>query len=271
MGIKSHIKNIMVKEKQVPVFINISSDNMLNGKTALIIGGTSGIGFAIAETFVKSGANVIVCGRNTIKIDNAVKQLKVFGNVYGFQLDISNINLMQDMIARLMYEIPYNIDILVNSAGVNLGGKFGNIKEEDYDKVIDTNLKGTLFVSQIISNYMIEKDIKGNILNIASVGAFRPADTVYRISKWGLRGLTLGMAKSLIKYDIVVNGIAPGPTATEMLGASNDDLSRKENPSRRMTSVEEVAELAKHLVSNSGRMIVGDMICISGGGGGNYI
>ena len=114
---------------------------------------------------------------------------------------------------------------------------------------------------------MKENHIKGNILNIASTGSFRPADTAYRISKWGLRGLTLGMAKSLIKHGIVVNGIAPGPTATSMLSASNEDISWVRNPSGRMATVEEIAELAKFMVSGSGRMIVGEIVSLSGGAG----
>ncbi len=128
-------------------------------------------------------------------------------------------------------------------------------------------MKGTLFLSQTIANYMKNRHIEGNILNIASTGSFRPADTAYRISKWGLRGLTLGMAKKLIKYGIVVNGIAPGPIATGMLSASNDDITWHRNPSGRMATTEEVAELAKYMVSGSGRMIVGEIVSLSGGAG----
>ena len=159
------------------------------------------------------------------------------------------------------------IDILVNCAGTNSGDVFGSIREEDFDQVINTNLKGTLFVSQIMANYMTKNKIPGNILNIISTGAFRPANTAYRISKWGVRGLTIGMAKSLIPYGIVVNGIAPGPTATGMLQASNDDLTRLENPAGRMATAEEAAELAVHLVSQAGRLIVGEIVSVSGGAG----
>lgn len=87
------------------------------------------------------------------------------------------------------------------------------------------------------------------------------------MSKWALRGFTLGIAKSLIKYDIVVNGIAPGPTATKMLGADDSNLNWPEIDSKRMASVEEISQMAVRLVSNECRMIIGEMINITGGAG----
>lgn len=269
MGIKSYLKRKVLSrlQKQIPVFINVTDDKVLAGKTALISGGTSGIGLAIAKCFLQAGAAVIVCGRKPEKIEAVVSDLKKYGNASGLQLDVSDVPAMEHSISAFLENGNTKIDILVNSAGINSEGNFGVIKEDDFDKVIDTNLKGTLFLSQVVANYMKANHIKGNILNIASTGAFRPADTAYRISKWGVRGLTLGMAKSLIPYGIVVNGIAPGPTATSMLSASNDDLTRERNPAGRMATAEEVAELAKQLVSNSGKLIVGEIISLSGGAG----
>ncbi len=189
------------------------------------------------------------------------------GNTDLLKLDISNIPEMEVGLTEYLENTKDRIDILVNCAGTNSGDVFGSIREEDFDQVINTNLKGTLFVSQIMANYMTKNKIPGNILNIISTGAFRPANTAYRISKWGVRGLTIGMAKSLIPYGIVVNGIAPGPTATGMLQASNDDLTRLENPAGRMATAEEAAELAVHLVSQAGRLIVGEIVSVSGGAG----
>lgn len=255
------------KIKTVPVLMEVTQEKVLKGKTAMISGGTSGIGFEIARTFLKSGANVIICGRNSEKLSKAVEELCKLGNVSGLEFDIADISSMEERVNTFLADKEPFIDILVNSAGTNSSERFGTITEEMYDRVLDTNLKGTLFLSQIIANYMKDKQIEGNILNIASTGSFRPADTAYRISKWGMRGLTLGMAKNLIKYGIVVNGIAPGPTATSMLSASNNDITWQRNPSGRMATVEEVAELAKHMVSRSGRMIVGEIVSLSGGAG----
>lgn len=265
--IKKLIKKISPQPKTVPVVIEIAKDQTLQGKTALISGGTSGIGLEISKNFLKSGATVIVCGRNPEKLDSAIQELRNLGSVSGLAFDVANIPEMEEVLQKFLSEQKPKIDILINSAGTNSSEKFGTISEEMYDRVLDTNLKGTLFLSQTIANYMKENDIKGNILNIASTGSFRPADTAYRISKWGVRGLTLGMAKSLIRYGIVVNGIAPGPTATGMLSASNEDISWTRNPSGRMATVEEVAELAKYMVSSCGRMLVGEIISLSGGAG----
>ena len=265
--IKKLTKKISLQPKTVPVVIEIAKDQVLQGKTALISGGTSGIGLEISKTFLKSGATVIVCGRNSEKLNAAIRELSSFGTVSGLALDVGNIPEMEEVLQKFLSEQKPRIDILINSAGTNSSEKFGTISEEMYDRVLDTNLKGTLFLSQTIANHMKENSIKGNILNIASTGSFRPADTAYRISKWGLRGLTLGMAKNLIQYGIVVNGIAPGPTATGMLSASNEDLSWVRNPSGRMATVEEVAELTKYMVSSCGRMLVGEIISLSGGAG----
>ena len=265
--IRKIINKLVRNPKTVPVIIETSQESMLSGKTALVSGGTSGIGFEIARAFLRTGANVIICGRNTEKLNKAVNDLSPLGAVSGLAFDISNISNMQEIVNEFLSREKPHIDILVNSAGINGSERFGFITEEMYDLVLNTNLKGILFLSQLIANYMKENHIKGNILNIASTGSFRPADTAYRISKWGLRGLTLGMAKSLIKHGIVVNGIAPGPTATSMLSASNEDISWVRNPSGRMATVEEIAELAKFMVSGSGRMIVGEIVSLSGGAG----
>lgn len=265
--IKKLINKFKPMPKTIPVMIESTSDQILIGKTAVVSGGTSGIGYGIARSFLKAGANVVICGRNHDKLESAVKELSDYGLVKGLEFDISNIDKMEEVIKSFLDCSNYKIDILVNSAGTNSSEKFGGITEDMYDSVLNTNLKGTLFLSQLIANYMIENNIKGNILNIASTGSFRPADTAYRVSKWGIRGLTLGMAKSLIKHGIVVNGIAPGPTATSMLNASNDNIKWLRNPSGRMTTVEEVAELAKYMVSDSSRMLVGELVSLSGGAG----
>lgn len=105
---------------------------------------------------------------------------------------------------------------MVNNAGV-IGGAIKNTTEEEYDTIMQTNLKAVFFLSQLVGKYMKEKHIEGNILNIASSSSLRPAVSAYTISKWGIRGLTMGLARSLAPYGIVVNGLAPGQTATPML------------------------------------------------------
>lgn len=159
------------------------------------------------------------------------------------------------------------IDALVNCIGMSRGDAFRYTEAEDFDAVMQTNIKSTYLISQVFANYFIENSIEGNILNISSVSGIRPANTPYMISKWGMNGLTKGMAKQLIKYGIVVNGIAPGPTATEMLRLDGSNLSYEGAPAKRFTAPAEVGNLAVFLLSDMARMIVGETIAISGGCG----
>lgn len=119
----------------------------------------------------------------------------------------------------------------------------------------------------MFSKYLIERKIQGNILNISSVSGIRPAINPYMLSKRAIIGLTEGMAKKLIKYGIVVNGIAPGPVSTGMLNLDGSDLSNNNAPSGRYSEPVEVANLAVFLISDMARNIVGDTVYITGGCG----
>ena len=275
MSIKTYIKRVLkFIFHGLPVInlkaevVSVSESELLLNRTALITGGTSGIGFAIAEAFLKAGANVIITGRNQGRIDNAVSSLRkgsLKSNISGIVLNNSNIRDTTEILLSLLEN--NSIDILVNNAGIN-GGNLKCCSDEEYQSIMDTNLKGAVFISRIISENMIKKGIKGNILNICSSSSNRPANTAYVLSKWGMRGYTLGLAKTLIKHGIVVNGLAPGPTATPMLiSGDNPNLSLPNNPSGRYALPEEIANMAVILTSGLGRMIVGDIIYITGGAG----
>lgn len=261
----------MVKRVQANV-VSLDINKMLDGRVALITGGTSGIGKAIAETFLKSGATVIITGRDESKINNVLNEIKNQNvlyeqKVFGVQLN----NIQPSSFGHKLEEIiklisPAKIDILVNNAGIG-GGDISNTTEEEFDQVIKTNLNGTFFLSKIVSKYMIKNSIKGNILNIASYSSLRPAASAYTFSKWGIRGFTLGLAKTLAPFDITVNGLAPGPTATPMLHCDGHDISFEKNPMRRFAMPEEIANMAAVLVSDMGRMIVGDIVYMTGGAG----
>lgn len=148
------------------------------------------------------------------------------------------------------------------------GSQFGSTKEEDYDNVMDTNLKGVFFLSQLVARYMVDNHIEGNILNIASASSLRPAASVYTLTKVGIKEFTLGMAKSLIPHGIVVNGLAPGPTATPMLvKEEKPNLALGHNPLGRFAMPEEIANMAVILTSNMSRTVVGSIVYMTGGGG----
>ncbi|TRY15752.1 SDR family oxidoreductase [Shewanella hanedai] len=261
-------------KKIVPVNIPIYHNQLLKGRVAIVTGGTSGIGFEIASSFLRSGASVVITGRDKSRIKGAIEKILTSdnnnnGRIYGVVLDNSNIGAFESAFNEIIAFLgDKEIDILVNNAGVLKGGQFSHITSEEYDEVLDTNLKGVFFLSQLISKYMVENNIKGNILNIASSSSLRPAISPYTLSKWGLRGLTLGMAKTLAPQGIVVNGLAPGPTATPMLMKDSDDgIEHYVIPSQRYVTPEEVANFAVILVSSLSRSIIGDVVYMTGGAG----
>lgn len=275
MGVKQKIKNtihtliLMYKEEIIkPIIVPTDKDKLLDGKVALVTGGSSGIGFEIAKAFQNSGAKVIIAGTNKDKIDVALSKIGG-GTAKGITIDIKNVKILPEKIELAAELFPEKkIDILVNSAGVAAKHDFWNISEEEYDLIMDTNAKGTFFMSKAVGQYMIEKKLKGHILNVSSSSALRPAWTPYQMSKWELKGLTMGLADILLPYGIVVNAIAPGPTATPMLGKNEEDSIYEQcNPSGRYTIPQEIASLAVFMVSNAGDMIVGDTFYMTGGSG----
>lgn len=259
------------EQKTIAEIISLSPSELLKNRCALITGGTSGIGFSIAETYLKANATVIITGRNKNRVDQAVAKLAKYGKVMGFVLDNSQIQdfstTLKSILNTMSHEKINYIDILVNNAGINCAS-MPNATEEDYDRVLDTNLKGTYFLSQLFAEYWKENKIKGNILNIASASSLRPANSAYTLSKWGIRGLTLGLAKTLSKDGITVNGIAPGPTATPMMHRQgSDNIYLERLPLGRYIMPEEIANMAVFLVSEMGRSIMGDIIYMTGGAG----
>lgn len=262
------IINIQVHVSSIP------KNELLKGRCALVTGGTSGIGYSIAEAYVNAGCSVIITGRSQERIDNAILKLQNIScdsHVYGFLLNNTDIKSFEGVFYSMLEETMSDgvsaIDILVNNAGINCK-TMPNASEEEYDAVMDTNLKGTYFLSQIFGKYLIENKVRGNILNIASASSLRPANSAYVLSKWGLKSLTLGLAKSLGQYGITVNGIAPGPTATPMMikdGQTNMALERL--PLGRYIMPEEIANMAVVLVSDMGKSVMGDIVYMTGGAG----
>ncbi len=255
-----------------PNIVRLAPNELLKSRTALITGGTSGIGYAIAEAFLNSGANVIITGRNEDRLKSATEKLRnsiyETNRVYYLLMDNTDVSSFKNKLNEIRDLIGgIDIDILVNNAGV-LGGDIRNSSEEEYNLILDTNLKGVFFLSQLFGHYWKEKSIKGNILNIASSSSLRPAASAYTITKWGIRGLTLGLAKSFISHGIVVNGLAPGPTATPMiLKDENNGIGSETVPLGRLATAEEIANMAVVLVSGIGQTIVGDIVYMTGGSG----
>lgn len=270
------IKHLILRitDRRPVVKCNVSClapNELLKGRCALITGGTSGIGFSIAQAFLNAGADVVITGRSKERLDTAVEKLKSDNMVHGIELNNTKVCDFEDTFKRLLTVVQKDgipqIDILVNNAGVNYKG-LPYATEEEYDQVMNTNLKGAFFLSQLFGKYLVSSQIKGNILNIASASSLRPADSAYSLSKWGLRGLTLGLAKALSPYGITVNGIAPGPTATPMMiKGDNPNMVLDRIPLGRYIMPEEIANMAVFLVSDIGRSVMGDIVYMTGGAG----
>lgn len=256
------LKALAFWKKIVPVKIPIKEYNELfKGKTALVTGGAGGIGFAIAKRLSEAGCSVVIMARNEEKLKKASEQIGCKYRV----LDISKVPDIKKVVSEIYQDSAP--EILVNCAGVMGKGRFGSIDVEDWDRVINTNVRGTFFMVQEVSNMMIERKIKGHILNLSSSSALRPCYSSYIVSKHLVRDLTQGFAKELIKHGIVVNAIAPGPTATDMIGADENDLVSLDVPAGRMATADEIANHALALVSEMGDMVVGSTLYVTGGSG----
>lgn len=253
------------EEKYVPIEHIVDSKKQFENKVALISGGTGGIGFSIAKSLAESGCKVIIAGTNIKKLNSIKKENPTFKTIV---MNYSDSNRIEEQFTNAV-QIYGKIDIFISSAGVHTENvDFWTMKPKEFDRVMKINLEGTYFACQAVGKYMKENGIKGHILLISSSRGSEPAWSAYGISKWGVKGLTQGLAQILTPYGIIVNSIAPGTTATPLVGyKDNDYIYSNENFENRLIMPDEVASLAKYLVSDSANMIVGETIHISGGRG----
>lgn len=262
--LKSGIRRLITpptRVKLVPVEVPVFHNALLKGRRALITGGGSGIGLAIAEAYGRSGASVVLSGRTVTRLEDASHNLERLGvEVSVVDLDVCDVASFAGKLDTIG-----DFDILVNNAGFVGGGVFGTTSEVDYNRVLETNLRGAYFLSQEVSSRWIKNKVKGNILNICSASSLRPGESPYILSKWGLRALTLGMARRLVKHGIVVNGLAPGCTNTDQF-SRDGDLTNGRNPSGRLVTTTEIGNMAVVMVSSLARMVVGDVLFVTGGG-----
>lgn len=269
MDLKLIIKKVirMFKEREIiPVEHPVTVNTLFENKVALISGGTGGIGFSIAKSLLESGCKVIIAGTNDRKLTEIRSSFSK--DTATIKFDYTQPDKFKRVI-REAAEIFGKIDIFISSAGVHTENvDFWTMQPEEFDRVMAINLKGTFFACQAVGEYMKNNGIKGHILLISSSRGSEPAWSPYGISKWGIKGLTGGLAKMLLPHGIIVNTIAPGSTATALIGVKEgDNIYSLENGELRFIMPDEVATLAKLLVSNAGNMIVGETIHISGGRG----
>lgn len=279
MGLKQYIKRGVkfilhgVPERKVYAQVSyLAPSEMLKGRTALVTGRTSGIGYEVAKAYINAGARVVITGRNEEKVKKACeiidKEVSRKGNIFGMVMNNTDVKSMPSKLQDIERVLGTgHIDILVNNAGV-VGGEVKDCTEELYNTILDTNLKGTFFLSKLVARYWVDNQIEGNILMMGSSSSLRPATSAYTLTKNALYGFTKGLAKVLAPHGITVNGLAPGPTATPMTmpNGVRDEISFP-NPLGRFVMPGEIANMAVFLVSNMGRSIIGDMVFMTGGSG----
>ena len=254
------------KREIYPVIREIGVSHLLDNRVALVIGG-GGIGQAIIDAFIKSGCKVIVVSHNEDSLKIVCSKYNCNQIAY-LKFDLLCLKELDELIKQAV-KIFGKIDILVNSAGTHTSNvDFWTVSEEEYDRVLNTNLKGCYFMSRAVAKYMKNNNINGHILNIGSSVALEPAWSPYRISKLGLEGMTKGLAKILLPYHIIVNCISPDTVATKLNNYIPDsNINTTNNLIGRMVLPQEIANYALLLVSDLGNMVIGDTLYISGGRG----
>jgi len=242
----------------------------LLGKTAVVTGASRGIGRAVAIKLASLGANIILNYRsNIISVQEVIDVIEaVGGKAVAVQGDVSNF-LDSEKIIKAAVENFGSIDILVNNAGITKDGLLMRMKEEDFDKVIDVNLKGTFNCIRHASTFMV-KQRSGRIVNMSSVvGVAGNAGQVnYSASKAGVIGITKSAARELASRGITVNAVAPGFIQTDMTDALSEKVKGEliqGIPLKRFGKPEDIAELVSFLVSEGGSYITGQVINIDGG------
>ena len=259
---------ILKKKNIVPIPEIVDNNCSLKNQVALVIGATGGIGKAIVSELANSGCKVVACGSSDQSIEKAKQGLPESTKIKYFVFNLDNEN---DYIKKIedAANIYGTVDILVFSAGVH-SEKFGyfDMTEKEYERIMQVNLKSPFFLCQCFAKYLMDKKRGGHICLVSSSRGSEPAYTPYGISKWAMNGMTRGIAQELIKYGIVVNAVAPGSTATLLIGiADKDSIATDDNSCGRLVHPKEVANVVKLLVGETGNMIVGETVHISGGRG----
>jgi 3-oxoacyl-[acyl-carrier protein] reductase len=200
------------------------SSDALEGKVALITGASRGIGFAIARRLGRMGARVAICGRDREKLENSAAALRGEGiETLSVPADVARAEQVSALVQKTQQGFG-PIDILVNNAGTGVFGPFHQFSEEDWNRVLDTNLKSVFLVSRAVAPEMIRRQT-GHIINISSLAGKNTFanGAIYCASKWGLMGLSGSMAEDLRGYGIRVSAICPGSVATEFPGQHAKD------------------------------------------------
>ncbi len=245
----------------------------LKGLRALVTGGTSGIGRAIALLYAQEGADVAIFGTNPERAQQTLHELEAVRisaeqKFSSFLVDVASTQAVEEVLAQFLHRFG-GIEILVNNAGITRDGLLMRMSEEDWDRVIDVNLKSLYNTCRVLIRPMM-KARRGSIINITSVIGLtgNGGQVNYAASKSGVIGFTKSLARELASRGILANCIAPGYIQTHMTESLPETLKEEtlaKIPLGRMGSVEEIAQVALFLASRGASYITGQVLAVDGG------
>jgi NAD(P)-dependent dehydrogenase (short-subunit alcohol dehydrogenase family) len=243
----------------------------LNGKVAVVIGGTSGIGRALAHGLAEAGADVVATSRTMDKVETVAREIEDRGRrTLRLDSDVSDRSSLERVLHKCIDAFS-KVDILINSAGRTKRTPSVKVSEEEWSEIIDTNLTGTLRACQIFGRHMIGRRY-GRIINIASIASFVALQEVaaYCASKAAVASLTKSLAIEWASHGVCVNAIAPGVFPTELNRTLLNETERGREflwrtPMKRFGRVEELAGAAVFLASDAASFVTGEILVVDGG------
>jgi 3-oxoacyl-[acyl-carrier protein] reductase len=247
----------------------MSEAKPLAGKVAVVTGGTRGIGLAIARLLADDGASVVVSGRDPGRLESAAKELETSGaSVLAVAADAGK-REDADRFVDAAKERFGRVDVLVNNAGITRDQLLVRMKDDDWDQVLDTNLRGVFLMTRAAGKVMMRQK-SGRIINISSTaGAMgNPGQVNYSAAKAGVIGLTKASARELAHWNILVNAVAPGLIETDMTAAISAEAREtlmQQVPLKRIGTAREVAEAVRFLAGEGAGYITGQVIHVNGG------
>jgi len=243
----------------------------VTNQNVLVTGGSRGIGRAIAQGFASRGANVLICSRSQESVDNAIHEMLEAGlKVSGLACDVSDPEQIKTTVAAAITQLGH-LDTLVNVAGVNRRKRAETVTEDDYDFIMNTNLKGAFLMSQEVGRHMIERK-SGSQINVESLNTWMPLKGVlpYAMSKFGMQGMTRGLALEWGCHGVRVNSLAPGFILTDLTSKLWSDptmlaWNEANAPLGRLGQPEDMVGTAVFLASKASAFMTGQTLYVDGG------